>query len=326
MSRISSAIHHRKILVKFSLVKFANSVLIRFMERLTGKVSISCLKSEPAQKARLQPLIASERGEVSLFPFMSILASLIGILTLLIALSMAANQKKEGMTQEEIERAKDHKSLELLVKKKKEDLESSKKDINEASLSVMEMEKLKALAIQLQNEMAKFSEARLLPEDQIKARIQILKDEKIAIEKEQPTFQKKIEELQAKVAQLKELPEPRESVKVIPPKLGSKLPRNLFFAECTSSGIILRGANDEQIPISLASLKAKSPEFTKFCNDAKKTGEDHMVLFLVRPGGVESYEWASASAILDYKVRVGKLPIPNTGGKLDLSGLRLKNL
>ena len=49
----------------------------------------------------MKPLIATRRGAVSLFPFMSILASLIGILTLLIGLSMAVNQKKEGMTEED---------------------------------------------------------------------------------------------------------------------------------------------------------------------------------------------------------------------------------
>lgn len=273
----------------------------------------------------LKSLLTSEKGEVSLFPFMSILASLIGILTLLIALSMAANQKKEGMTQEEIERAKEHKSLQMLVKKKKDELDSAKKDVKQSSLSTMEMEKLKALAIQLQNELAALSESKMLPEDELKTKIQLYKAEKIAIEKEQPTFQAKIEELQAKIAKLKELPEPKESVKVIPPRIGVRVPKNLFFVECNSTGVVLRGANDEVKPLSLEALKAKSPEFTKFCTDAKKTGEDHMILFLVRPGGIAAYDWASAAAILDYKVRVGKLPVPNLG-KIDLSGFRLKQL
>ena len=67
----------------------------------------------------MKPLIATRRGAVSLFPFMSILASLIGILTLLIGLSMAVNQKKEGMTEEDVKRAQEAKSLAFLLKQKK---------------------------------------------------------------------------------------------------------------------------------------------------------------------------------------------------------------
>ena len=44
---------------------------------------------------------AKEEAQVSLFPFMSILACLIGILTLMISVSMQINQKQIGQSEEE---------------------------------------------------------------------------------------------------------------------------------------------------------------------------------------------------------------------------------
>lgn len=276
--------------------------------------------------ARLKPLSASERGQVSLFPFMSILASLIGILSLLIGLSMAVNQQKEGMTQEEVDRAKEYKSLEALAKKKRQEIEAAKKDAQKDNLTAMELEKLKQMQMEMQKQLEELDKVKLQPEDELKIKIQIYQNEKVALEKEQPTFQKKIEELQAKVAQLKEIPEPKESVKIRPPRVGAKLPKNVFFIEANSTGIVLRGASDKAVPISLESIKAGSPEFMEFCINAKKTsGEDYVILFLIRKGGRESYEYANAAAELDFKVKTSKLPVPNDG-PIDLSGFRLKNL
>jgi hypothetical protein len=258
---------------------------------------------------------------------MSILACLIGILTLLIALSMAINQKKEGMTQEDVDRAQEYKSLEFLVKKKKEELELAKKDLEKSNLTALELEKLKQMLLELEKQKAELDETRLTPEDELKAKIQLYTEEKIIIEKEQPTLQKKIEELNAKLAQLKEIPQPKEAVKINPPRIGSKAPRNLFFIECTSAGIILRGANDETLLVSLESVKAgTSVEFAEFVGNAKKSsGSDYAILFLVRKGGRLSYEFANAAAELDFKAKTAKLPIPNDG-KIDLSRFFLKKL
>ena len=281
--------------------------------------------AEPIRAPR--PLILSEKGEVSLFPFMSILACLIGILTLLIALSMAINQQKEGMTQEEVDRAQQYKSLEFLVKKKRDELELAKKNLEKSNLTALELEKIKKMLLELEKQKSELDEAKLTPEDELRAKIQLYSEEKIVIEKEQPTLQKKIEELKAKLAQLKEIPEPKESVKVKPPRMGAKVPRYLYFIECNSTGIVLRGANDKTIPVSFESVKAgTSVEFAEFVGNAKKSsGDDYAILFLVRKGGRLAYEYANAAAELDFKAKTAKLPIPNDG-KIDLSLFRLKNL
>ena len=275
----------------------------------------------------MKPLIATRRGAVSLFPFMSILASLIGILSLLIGLSMAANQKKEGMTEEEVKRAQERKSLAFLLKQKKDELDKIKPEPTKNNLDALELEKLKLLLLELEKQKIELDKVKLSPEDELKAKIQLYSEEKIAIEKGHPPMQKKIEELKAKVAALKEKPVPKESVKIKPPKIGVKAPRNLFFVECNSAGIVLRGTGDETKNIPFESIKSgSSVEFHDYCINAKQSsGEDYVILFLVRKGGVLAYNYANALAELDFKVKTSKLPIPNDG-KIDLSGFRLKKL
>jgi len=275
----------------------------------------------------LRPVISSERGAVSLFPFMSILASLIGILTLLIGLSMAVNQKKEGMTEEDVKRAQEAKSLAFLLKQKKAELEKSKPEPTKNNLDALELEKLKLMLLALEQQKNELDKVKISPENELKTKIQLYSEEKIAIEKGHPPMQKKIDELKAKVAALKEKPVPKESVRVQPPKIGVKAPRNLFFVECNSTGIVLRGAGDETKAIPFESIKdGTSVEFHDYCINAKQSsGEDYVILFLVRKGGVLSYQYANALAELDFKVKTSKLPIPNDG-KIDLSGFRLKKL
>ena len=275
----------------------------------------------------MKPLIATRRGAVSLFPFMSILASLIGILTLLIGLSMAVNQKKEGMTEEDVKRAQEAKSLAFLLKQKKAELDKSKPIPTKNNLDALELEKLKLLLLELEKQKNELDKVKFSPEDELKAKIQLYSEEKIAIEKGHPPMEKKIEELKAKVAALKEKPVPKESVKIKPPKIGTKAPRNLFFVECNSTGIVLRGTADETKAIPFESIKAgTSVEFHDYCVNAKQSsGEDYVILFLVRKGGVLSYNYANALAELDFKVKTSKLPVPNDG-KIDLSGFRLKKL
>ena len=68
----------------------------------------------------------NEDEGVSLFPFMSILACLIGILTLMISVSMTANQQKQGLTQEEVVRAKQNDQLKRKMAKIQVDVDALK--------------------------------------------------------------------------------------------------------------------------------------------------------------------------------------------------------
>ena len=232
---------------------------------------------------------------------------------------MATNEKKEGMTEEEIERSKQYKSLQILIKKKKDE---QKPPENKNKLTALELEKLKLLMLALQAEIDKLKEPDARSAEDLKKRIKAFEEAKIELQKEQPVFQKKIDELNAKVAALKEIPKPKESVRVKLPKVGVKMPRNLFFVECDSTGIVIRRPG-KQDRISLAELKAKSgcPAFADFVETAKRTG-DYVILFLVRKAGLESYSYANAIAELDCGAKTSKLPMPNDGN-IDLSMFRL---
>jgi hypothetical protein len=262
-----------------------------------------------------------EDMQVSLFPFMSILACLIGILTLMISVSMIANQKQVGMTEGELRFAQENKRIKALIVKKKKELEDANKATEKNRNASIDLQKLLEMLAKLKAELAELDNSKLASPEEIQSAIDAYKAETLAIQKEQPALQRLINELLAKLAALKEKPVPKESVKIQPPALGMGVPRNLFFVECNSTGIVLRGPDDTETPISKAAIKDNA-EYGLFLEKVKKTS-DAMILFLVRKRGVDSYNWAAARAENDFEIRTSRLPVPNEG-KIDLSLFRLK--
>ena len=101
-----------------------------------------------------------------------------------------------------------------------------------------------------------------------------------------------------------------------PPGVGRDVPRNLFFVECNSTGIVIRGKGDENVVISTAAIRTNS-KFAQFCNKVKKTRDSRM-LFLVRKTGNSSYQWAAGLAETKFDLNTSKLPVPKDG-EIDLS-------
>jgi cell division protein FtsB len=97
---------------------------------------------------------ASEE-RVSLFPFMSILACLIGILTMMIAVSLAVNQRKEGMAEEEFERAKENRKIQAEVAKKKEEVT----ELEQKNKTAAEFAKLEEYIIRLRDTLQDLAKA-----------------------------------------------------------------------------------------------------------------------------------------------------------------------
>jgi hypothetical protein len=207
----------------------------------------------------------------------------------------------------------------MLIKKKRD--EQKPPPENKNKLTALEIEKLKLLMLALQAELDKLKDPEARGADELKKRIKSFEVAKIELQKEQPVFQKKIDELNAKLAAMKEKPKPKESVRVKLPKIGVKMPRNPFFVECNSTGIVIRKPNNKNENITLAELKSSAPAFADFVESAKRTG-DYMIIFLVRKSGSESYAYANAIAELDCKAKTSKLPMPNDGN-IDLSMFRL---
>lgn len=264
---------------------------------------------------------AKEEIQVSLFPFMSILACLIGILTLMISFSMAANQKKQGMSEEEFHLAQENKRIKTLISNKKKEMEKLDKSLQKDRSASLDLQKLKEMLAKLKAQLSELDATKLASPEEMQSAIDALKAETVAIKKEQPTLERRVQELKARLAQLKEQPVPKEPAKIMPPSLGMDIPRNLFFVECNSTGIVIRGPKDTETPISTAAIK-DSQEFALFCEKVKNTN-DSMILFLIRKPGFPAYEWAAGRAEKDFDLRTSRLPIPNEG-PIDLSLFRIK--
>jgi hypothetical protein len=253
---------------------------------------------------------------------MSILACLIGILTLMISVSMKANQKnQEGKTEEELALAISNRDL----RKKAEDAgkEAAKLEerlAKEKSTSA-EMAKLEEHEIVLKTKLEEIRKA-INPEEtdaSLQKTVENLKQEITLLKQERPSLNQKLAALQEELRKRKEPPKVVESVIIRPGGVGSRGARNLFFVECTSTGLVFESDGGVSKSVTTAAIETNE-DYNNLLEKVKRT-RDSMVLFLIRRGGNPSYLWAAGIAENKYKLNTGKLPVPNEG-KIDLSLFR----
>ena len=261
----------------------------------------------------------NNEGGVSLFPFMSILACLIGILTLMISVIMQVKQmEQEGRTEEEMDRAIENRDLQKKAEKLKQETANLEERLKIEKTTAAEMVKLENHRIALKTKLEEVEKAK--EDDETDATLQKLienmKLEIAALKKERPPLSKRLKELQQQLKELKDAPEPEESVVIRPGGIGSRGAANLFFVECTSTGIVIRSGEGAPKTISTAAV-GTSEDYNAFLDNVKRT-RDSMLLFLIRKGGNNAYNWAAGWAESKYEVRTGKLPVPNEG-KIDLT-------
>lgn len=256
---------------------------------------------------------------------MSILACLIGILTLMISVMMQAQQaeqeEKAGKTKEERERALENLELKKKIELAEQEKEKKEEKIKKEKSSVAALQHLKDRTIALSMKLEDLKKAEN-PEESDAALQKLIENmikEIAALKKEQPPLDKRLKELQAELKSRKEAPKPKETVKIRPRGLGQRGARNLFFVECNSTGVVLYTDGQPGKPISTAAIPTSEP-FNDFLEKVKKT-RDSMVLFLVRKSGKTSYDWAAGIAETKYDLIHGKLPMPNDG-KIDLSAFK----
>lgn len=250
---------------------------------------------------------------------MSILACLIGILTLMISVAMQAQEStREEQTEEDQNRALENRSL------KKEAVELSKKatelqkQIEKERKTVAEMAMLKDRSVSLKMKLEELEKVKdgEKTDAMLQKLAENLKLEIASLKKEQPPLNQRIEELMKEIKALKEAPKPKESVIVRPGGSGFRQARNIFFVECTSTGIVLLKDDAPPKTVAMGAIGTNAA-YNKFLDEVKKT-QSSMVLFLIRKSGNESYRWAAGWAQSKYDVNMGKLPIPNDGA-IDLS-------
>lgn len=254
---------------------------------------------------------------VSLFPFMSILACLIGILTLMISLSMQVKQmQNEGQTEEEKQRALENRDLKWTAERLESEIAKLKNDLERDKVTAAQLAKLLERKIILRDQIDELAKQPDRTDKELQKLVEIMRKEIAALKNERPSLNKRLEELRKELAARKNPPKPKESVVIKPGGTGIRSGHRLFFVECNSTGIVLRSGQGAPKTISEAAI-TKSPVYNKFLDDAKST-PGSMVLFLIRKSGASSYRWAAGWAESKYEVRTGKLPIPNDG-EIDLS-------
>lgn len=256
-------------------------------------------------------------GGMSLFPFMSILAGLVGILTLLI--SVLSRQKEPEKPQEDTAaatRAAEKRQLDSKARQLERELAALAERIKKERAGQQKVIDLRDRRIVLQDELAGLKKSAGSSDAELQKIIELLRREITALEKDKPVLVRRVQELEKLIKARKEAPEPPKSVQVRPGGSGLHRATNVFFVECHSTGITLIRKGQEPLRIGTSAI-ANSVDYRRFLA-AIKEERDPMVLFLIRKAGHPSYLWAAAEASKRFQLRIGKLPLPNDG-PLDLS-------
>jgi biopolymer transport protein ExbD len=264
------------------------------------------------------------KDEILLIPFLDILCSLIGVLVLIIVvMCVSMTQQTEGRTVEEVEDAQEAKRLrkeitetkkqEIVVNEKIATLDELKKQIEERQQRFIKLRKLQSTSKEILETNQKLSQ-------QMQKELDDLMLELDGLKKQQAESKAALEKL---AAELKERQVPAD--KKVPPVVvqpsggGMAADTKVFFVEATAGRLkILSAWGKDDYPLSAtAEVVLADVVFNHFLTEVAKI-PNALVLFLIRDDGQAAFNNGAGRADNDYKVRIGKLPIPGRG-VLDLA-------
>lgn len=262
---------------------------------------------------------SSEGGEVSLFPFLSILACLIGALVLMIVvLVMAQVGKAEGRSAEEIKRAQDYiqmkkdiaerEKLDVVLKEKIAVLEEIKKQMEERQQRFVKLRKLLDTSKEIQETNMKLSQQMQKELDDLLLELEGLK-------KQQAESKAEIEKLMAEI-KARQVPEDKKIPPVVVQPSGGGMAEDtkVFFVEASGGALKILsawGTEDYRLPANAETVLG-DVAYNHFLTEVAKIPKA-LVLFLIRDDGQGAFNNGAGRADNDYKVRIGKLPIPGRG-------------
>lgn len=266
---------------------------------------------------------SSSEGEVSLFPFLSILACLIGALVLLIVVLVVAQaDKAEGRTPEEIRMAQDYQRMQKEIQERK-DLDAALKE------KLAKLEKLEQEARDKEQRFAKLrklldsskevQEQNMQISQQMQKELDDLLVEIEGLKKQQAETKKEIELLLAEIKKLQVPPDKKPPPVVVQPS-GSGMAEGtkVYFVEAVGGALkILKAWGADYRLAATAEVVVTDPSYNYFLTELAKDPKS-LLLFLIRDDGQGAFNNGAGRAENDYKIRVGKLPIPGRGD-LDLA-------
>lgn len=246
----------------------------------------------------------------SLFPFLSVLACVIGTLTLLIA-ALAMNQVAEGLRALDPDEPAppELETQRALVRSLRRDQQSAHDVVAERAATRAELRALGILATTAdpyksadssdsaveRHISARLSSARLA------RRLEALRREKHELD-------------QALAGMTRSLARPHErddhrAIRIHPQ--GRTLALRPFFVECRAEGLRLYYEGlDDSLFLDRRSRRGQS-QFEVFLRRARAI-QQHTVVFLIRPDGIDTYDWA-VQTTTNLSVRHAKLPLPGQG-------------
>ena len=259
-----------------------------------------------------------DSGEgVSLFPFLSILACLIGILTLMISVMSQLNTADTaGQSEEDIARAKKRTQLISIAEGMEVEIKDLDERIKKERSSAATLQKLREQRASAEKKLQQLEKMQGQSPNSLKKASEKHRQEIASLIKNKQELEKKAKEIRDEITARKNAPEPPKSVQVRPGGSGNNRPSAVFFVECDDKGITLIRKGHKPQRVATEDI-AKSSNYRDFLTKIK-TVRDPMVLYLIRRSGYSTYRWAAHEAIEKHGIRTGKLPLPNDG-ELDLS-------
>ncbi len=263
------------------------------------------------------------KDEILLVPFLDILCSLIGVLILfIVVLCVSQTQQVEGRTAEEVQMAEDARRMRKEIVERKEQAEALKEkiaslqklqeQIEEKEQRFIKLRKLLDSSKELQQENEKISQRMQKELDDLMLELEGMK-------KQQAESKKEIAALMAELKKRDVPPEKRLPPVVVQPSGSGMAPdTKVYFVEASGGGLKIMGAWGEDYRLSAtAAVVVADPTFNYFLTEIAKDPKS-LVLFLIRDDGQGAFNNGAGRAENDYKLRVGKLPIPGRG-VLDLA-------
>jgi hypothetical protein len=258
---------------------------------------------------------ARSDAEISLFPFLSILVCLIGSLVLLIViLTIVQTRMGDGRTPQEIDRAAEALRLKKEIAEREKQLEKLKKESPAAANKDALQQKLTAI-VTLRKELSLGEDARKKNKEisgELQKKLENLLIQLEEMIKEKPPLTKEIEKLKAELLARNKKPDDKPpSIIVQAGGSGTSANVRLYFVECSAAGIVMHKSLTEQIRITSASIGVDAA-YNAFLEEARKQ-PNSMILFLLRDDGLGTYNRAAGWAEGQFKLRIGKLPLPGKG-------------
>jgi len=244
----------------------------------------------------------SDEDDVSLFPFLSVLACIIGTLTLMIAaLALGEMDNETVVTSEQYEHVQRQLSdVQSAVERLKQRVPADRGRRAELAAARVALESLQARLAAATKESDETKEGEPLPNIDLPA-----------LEKELTTLTEQVAKLEKLVAQRNRPPEEAE-VMIQPGGTGVDIdPR---FVECRSDSIVIYS---DQEPLRIPKSQIASDKSFAELLGRVAEGRRASVVFLIRDDGIGTYAAAQRVAQAHY-AKNAKLPVLGQG-KIDLS-------